>query len=102
MVTLTVLYGMPDDPAAFEAYYANHHMPLVAKIPGTGRSPRRRGPWGHPTGSAAYHRNFTAWFDSREDLEAALATPEGRVVAADVPNFATGGATMFVAEVDSA
>lgn len=102
MVTLTVLYGMPDDPAAFEAYYANHHMPLVARIPGMGRREASRAV-GTPDGKgAAYYRTFTAWFDSREDLESAFATPEGRVVAADVPNFATGGATMFVSEVDSA
>lgn len=30
MIKLTVLYGHPVDPAAFEAYYFNTHMPLVA------------------------------------------------------------------------
>ncbi len=33
MVKTTVLYGHPDDPDAFEEYYANTHMPLVPKIP---------------------------------------------------------------------
>src|SRR5215211_9063622 len=33
MVKLTVLYGHPDDPDAFEEYYANTHMPLVDKMP---------------------------------------------------------------------
>lgn len=33
MVKLTVLYGHPDDPAAFEEYYASIHMPLVDKMP---------------------------------------------------------------------
>jgi uncharacterized protein (TIGR02118 family) len=33
MVKLTVLYGHPDDPAAFEEYYANTHMPLVDDMP---------------------------------------------------------------------
>jgi uncharacterized protein (TIGR02118 family) len=33
MVQLTVLYGHPDDPDAFEEYYANTHMPLVDKMP---------------------------------------------------------------------
>jgi uncharacterized protein (TIGR02118 family) len=32
-VKLTVLYGHPDDPDAFEEYYADTHMPLVDKIP---------------------------------------------------------------------
>jgi uncharacterized protein (TIGR02118 family) len=33
MVKLTVLYEHPDDPDAFEDYYANTHMPMVQKIP---------------------------------------------------------------------
>jgi uncharacterized protein (TIGR02118 family) len=32
MVKLTVLWE-PEDPAAFEEYYANTHMALVDKIP---------------------------------------------------------------------
>ena len=30
-------------------------------------------------------------------MGAALASPEGQAASADVPNFATGGVTMFVA-----
>jgi uncharacterized protein (TIGR02118 family) len=33
MVKLTVLYAHPDDPDAFEEYYADTHMPLVDEIP---------------------------------------------------------------------
>ena len=33
MVKLTALYGHPEDPAAFEGYYANTHMALADKIP---------------------------------------------------------------------
>ncbi len=33
--------------------------------------------------------------DSRADLEAILASPEGQATIADVENFATGGATFF-------
>ncbi len=33
--------------------------------------------------------------DSRADLEAILASPEGEAAVADVANFATGGATFF-------
>ena len=34
MYVLTVLYGHPTDPAAFDAHYASTHVPLVEKIPG--------------------------------------------------------------------
>ena len=33
--------------------------------------------------------------ETRADLEAILASPEGRAAVEDVPNFATGGATVF-------
>ena len=33
MAKLTTLYGHPTDPAAFEEYYANNHVPLIEKIP---------------------------------------------------------------------
>ena len=33
MLKLTVLYNRPEDPEAFEQYYANGHLPLAAKIP---------------------------------------------------------------------
>ena len=49
MLKLSILYGYPDDPDAFEEYYARHHLPLAR---------------------------------------------------ADVDNFATGGATLLVAEED--
>ncbi len=34
MHVLTVCYGHPTDPAAFDAYYTSTHAPLVEKIPG--------------------------------------------------------------------
>ncbi|HEY6496492.1 MAG TPA: EthD family reductase [Trebonia sp.] len=30
MATLMILYGHPDDPAAFEDYYANRHIPYAS------------------------------------------------------------------------
>jgi uncharacterized protein (TIGR02118 family) len=34
MHVLTVCYGHPADPAAFDAYFSSTHIPLVEKIPG--------------------------------------------------------------------
>jgi uncharacterized protein (TIGR02118 family) len=36
MVKTVVLYGHPTDPAAFEEYYANTHVPIAAKMPKVG------------------------------------------------------------------
>jgi uncharacterized protein (TIGR02118 family) len=99
MVKITVLYGPPADPAAFEAHYANIHMPLVAKA-GLPKVEAGR-VVGTPTGEPPpYYRMFTARFDTQADLERALGTAEGQAVAADVANFATGGATIFISQVD--
>ena len=34
MHVLTVCYGHPANPAAFDAYYTSTHVPLAEKIPG--------------------------------------------------------------------
>ena len=45
----------------------------------------------------------SSWYDpiaeSREAMEAILASPEGQADVADVPNYATGGATFIYTEV---
>jgi uncharacterized protein (TIGR02118 family) len=34
MFQLTVFYGQPQDPQAFDRYYEQTHTPLAKKIPG--------------------------------------------------------------------
>lgn len=53
MVKAVVLYGPPEDPGAFERYYADTHTALAKASPGhqalecRRESPRRR-PWPRP------------------------------------------------------
>lgn len=97
---LTVLYGPPTDPAAFEAYYLGTHMPLVAAAPAPSRvelSVGLPGPDGSPP---PYHRLFEAWFDSLEHLAAVTGSPAWQRVVADVPNFASGGVTVVLSRLD--
>ncbi len=98
MVKLVVAYGTPDDPAAFDEYYAATHVPLAEKIPDV-----RRFEWGKvvgtPDGSPApYYFIAELWFDNAESLQAAFGSAEGQAAGADVANFATGGVTMMIAE----
>ena len=37
MVKAVVLYGLPEDPDAFERYYADTHTALAQRIPGLQR-----------------------------------------------------------------
>ena len=94
---LVVLYGHPEDPAAFDSYYENTHIPLAKKVPGLRSYSVSTGPVMTPAGpSEDFHLVATLTWDGIEDLQAALGSPAGGTTAADVANFATGGATMLV------
>jgi uncharacterized protein (TIGR02118 family) len=55
---------------------------------------------GTPDGAAApYHLIAELYFDDVASLQAAMASAEGQAAGTDVANFATGGATMMIAEV---
>jgi uncharacterized protein (TIGR02118 family) len=96
MHVLTVCYGHPADPAAFDSYYASIHRPLAEKIPGLASFTARH--CDSLDGSQPpYYLLAELSFASQEALNAGMSSPEGQVAGADVPNFADGGATMFVA-----
>lgn len=96
MHILTVLYGHPTDPAAFDSYYEKTHAPMVDPIPGvTGFTYRHCSSLdGNPP---PYYLVAELTFDSMESLQAGMGSEAGQAAAGDVPNFATGGVTMFVA-----
>jgi len=95
---LVVLYGSPQDPAAFDAHYTQTHAPLAQKVPGLQRFDH-----GHVLGSAdgsapPYYYLAELYFDDADALASGLASEEGQAAGADVANFATGGATLMIVE----
>ena len=101
MIKVTALYGHPNDPAAFESYYANTHMPLVAKIKEVTKTETTKF-LPNPDGSAAaFYRMAELYFASAADLQQALGSPEGQATTNDLSNFATGGVTMLVGTVEN-
>jgi uncharacterized protein (TIGR02118 family) len=88
-----VLYETPDDPDHFREYYVNKHLPLAATIPGV----RRMGysfdvaAMGWP---APWFCVFEMEFDSAEVMGAAMGSPEGQAVAADVANYSPAPPTI--------
>jgi uncharacterized protein (TIGR02118 family) len=97
MHVLTVCYAQPSDPAAFDEYYTSVHIPLARKMPGLASFTVHHC---DQLGDAVppYYLIAQLGFPSREALDAALASPEGRAAGADVPNFAAQGTvTRFVA-----
>jgi uncharacterized protein (TIGR02118 family) len=101
MVTVTVLYGHPQDPAAFEEHYANTHLRLVDKVPNFQRYETARIVATLDGTELPYYRIFDIYFDDMERLQSSLSTPKDRHAPNDLPNFATGGVTIFISEVDS-
>ena len=99
MVKAVVLYAPPEDPDAFERYYADTHTALAKAIPGLQRFEAGPGV-GTPDGSAIpYQRIAELTFEDIDALRAGLGSEEGQAVN-DIPNFATGGVTIFFAEID--
>ena len=98
MAKVTALYGHPTDPATFEEYYANNHVPLVEKIPNL-RQFEAGKVIATPDGSEPpYYWIAEFWFESVEQLQSSLGSSEGQAAAEDIQNFATGGATLFISE----
>ncbi|MEV0458258.1 EthD family reductase [Catellatospora methionotrophica] len=98
MYRLTILYGHPADPKAFDDYYRDVHLPIARRMRGL-----KQWTIGHCEAAVAgqtppYHLIVGLYADTRADLEAILASPEGQAAVADVPNFATGGVTFLYNE----
>ena len=74
-------------PEDFKQHLRETHLPLVAKLPGLRRLVVNwvlHEPNGPPP---AYDAVAEDWFDDAAAMGAALASPEGQAVAADVPNY---------------
>jgi uncharacterized protein (TIGR02118 family) len=95
MAEVLVLYKTPKDPAAFDRYYAETHIPLAKKLPGLRKYQVSQGPVASAAGPSGVHLIATLTFDSVAAVQAAFASPEGQATAGDVPKFATGGADIL-------
>ena len=100
MNRLTVLYGHPKDPAEFDRYYNEVHIPIAKKMKGLKGWTIGKCEPATPGEQPPYYMIVGLYADTRADLEAILASPEGQATIADVPKFASGGFTfMFDDEV---
>ncbi|MCA9106978.1 MAG: EthD family reductase [Planctomycetales bacterium] len=93
MIRLTVLYGHPTDPAEFDRYYREVHLPLAARMKGLKGWTIGKCEAVVPGEQPPYYLMVGLWAEDRAAMEAILASPEGQAAVADVPKFATGGAT---------
>lgn len=92
MYRLSVLYGTPDDPAEFDRYYRDVHVPIAKQMTGltawtlTWITEQQGVP-------ADVYLIADLYAGSKDEMDTILASDAGVAAAADVANFATGGAT---------
>ncbi|WHU47729.1 EthD family reductase [Gordonia sp. L191] len=100
MYRVNVLYGPPDDREQFISYYENTHLPLAKAIPGS-----RNHAFAFNVSSlgeeSPFFAVFSADFESFDKFEEGMASAEGKMAAADIANFASGGATIIHYQVMS-
>lgn len=98
-VAINVLYHHPTDPAVFEKYYADVHVPLVTKHAreiGFTRAELVKFTAALDGSRPAFYRKAELWFDSDEALRRGIATPGFAAVAGDLAKFASGGLTGMI------
>ncbi|CAN5580708.1 EthD family reductase [soil metagenome] len=100
MYRVSVQYGTPDDPAEFDRYYRDVHIPIAKKMTGltawtlTWITDQADVP-------ADVYLIADLYADSKEVMDAILASDAGVAAADDVANFATGGATFLYGSEES-
>jgi uncharacterized protein (TIGR02118 family) len=96
---LIVPYNQPKDTAAFEKYYAETHLPLLAshaqEIGATRGELIRFSPSADGKPAPVYREADLRW-DSKEARDKGVATAGFKAVAGDLPVFATGGFTVLL------
>ena len=98
MAKLFAIYQQPKDPAAFDDYYFNKHVPLAKKIPGLRSYEVTRGDVMGMSGKHGVYLIAILEFASMEAVGAAMASPEGQATAADLANFAGAGVDVMFGE----
>jgi uncharacterized protein (TIGR02118 family) len=94
---VAVCYGKPEDAAAFDEHYTSVHVPLAKVVPGL--TEFTWGKVGSMDGSEPpYYAVANLYFADEASLKAGLASPEMTAAGKDLPNFASGGVTMFTQE----
>jgi uncharacterized protein (TIGR02118 family) len=94
MHKLVVLYPKPADLDHFRDYYVTNHLPLVMNLPGL-LAWRYSFDVAATNGEAPYFAVFEGDFADAAAMATARASPQGQRLAADVANYATGGAVII-------
>ncbi len=98
MAKLFAIYQQPADPAAFDRYYFDTHVPLAKTIPGLLSYEVTRGDVMGMAGKHGVYLVAILGFESMAAIGAAMASPQGQATAADLANFASAGVDVMMAD----
>jgi uncharacterized protein (TIGR02118 family) len=90
MTRLTVLYGHPVNPAEFDRYYHEVHIPLARRMKGLKGWTIGKCQAASPGEKPPYYMIVGLYADSRQALEAILESPEGQATVAMLQNSPPG------------
>jgi uncharacterized protein (TIGR02118 family) len=95
MAQIVVLYKTPKNTDAFDRHYFATHVPIAKKLPGLKKYDVSKGAVASPAGASGIHLVATLYFESLDAIKAAFGSAEGKATAADLANFADGGADLY-------
>lgn len=95
MYRVLALYrDAPADPEAFRRHYEAVHVPLCEKLPGL-RATHHSFDAHSPDGSVKWFALWQGTFDDEAAMQAALASPEGGAMLADLQNYDSSGLVLM-------
>jgi uncharacterized protein (TIGR02118 family) len=98
-VKITITFGPPQDPGAFERHYVSTHAPLVEALPGLRAYEYGRALTNFDGSPPDAFWVVSLTFDDEAAMHAAFASPAGQKTVDDMPNFITGTMASVVSEV---
>ena len=96
MAKLIAVYQQPKDPAAFDDYYFNKHVPLAKTIPGLKSYEVTTGEVMGMAGKHSVYLVAILEFESVEAIGAGMNSEQGQAAAADLANFASAGVDVMI------
>jgi uncharacterized protein (TIGR02118 family) len=101
-VKITITFGPPADPNAFERHYVETHAPLVQALPGLRAYEYGRALTNFDGSEPEAFWVVSLTFDDAEAMHASFESPAGQLTTADMPKFITGSMQSVVSEVHEA
>jgi uncharacterized protein (TIGR02118 family) len=98
MIKLIAVYIRPSELTEFDRHYDAIHLPLLKRLPGL-RGLEITRITGAPIGEAKYYLMAEMKFDTRDTMDAALASKEGKAMTRDLLSFAADLVTVFHGDV---